>query len=102
MEYKKPLLGISAGDPAGIGPEITVKALSHKEIFDVCKPLVVCDAGIIKQILKICALQFDVHLVEKPADGLYKFGTIDVLDMKNVDLNNFRFNEVSAMAGKAS
>lgn len=102
MENKKPLLGISVGDPAGIGPEITVKALSHKEIFDVCRPLVVCDAGIIKQILRICGLQFDVHPVEKPADGLYQFGTIDVLDMKNVDPNNFKFNEVSGMAGKAS
>jgi 4-phospho-D-threonate 3-dehydrogenase / 4-phospho-D-erythronate 3-dehydrogenase len=102
MEFKKPIVGISAGDPAGIGPEIAVKALSHKEIFDVCKPIVVCDAGIVKQILKICRLELVVNVINKPAEGLFKLGTIDVLDLKNVDASKFKFNEVSEMTGKAS
>jgi len=101
MEKRKPILGISAGDPAGIGPEITAKALSSKGIYDVCKPLVVCDAKIMLQIIDICRLKLKVNAVASPEEGLYQFGTVDVLDMKNVD-DSFQFNEVSAMTGKAS
>lgn len=102
MKKKRPILGISAGDPAGIGPEITVKALSLKEIYEICKPLVVCDAKIIEQIISICQLKLTVNRVSQPAEGLYRFGTVDVLDMQNIDHSLFRFNVVDAMTGKAS
>ena len=39
MSGKRPLVGISVGDPAGIGPEITAKALAMREIYDICRPL---------------------------------------------------------------
>ena len=45
----KPIVGITMGDPAGNGPEITVKALAHAEIYDSCCPIVVGDAKIIEQ-----------------------------------------------------
>lgn len=102
MEKKRPILGISAGDPAGIGPEITVKALSLKEIYEICKPLVVCDAKIVEQIISICQLKLTVNKVGQPAEGLYRFGTVDVLDMQNIDHSLFQFNAVDAMTGKAS
>jgi 4-hydroxythreonine-4-phosphate dehydrogenase len=102
LNNQRPILGISTGDPAGIGPEVTVKALSHSELYDVCKPLVVCDAKIIRQIISICHLALTVNTITHPGDGTYKHGIIDVLDMKNVDADTFRFNTVSAMTGKAS
>jgi len=43
----KPLIGISVGDPAGIGPEITAKALSLPEIYELCRPLIVAEAEMI-------------------------------------------------------
>src|SRR5687767_9195431 len=102
MEKMLPILGISAGDPAGIGPEITAKALSLKEIYDVCKPLVVCDADIMIQIVALCGLNLKVNPIASPSEGMYQFGTIDVLDMRNIDQHLFQFNVVSAMTGKAS
>ena len=42
---KRPILGISMGDPFGNGPEITVRALSDAAIYDRCRPLVVGDEG---------------------------------------------------------
>jgi 4-hydroxythreonine-4-phosphate dehydrogenase len=102
LNQQRPILGISAGDPAGIGPEITVKALSLQETYAICKPLVVCDAAIIKQIIGICGFSLKVNTVTDPAEGLYQCGTVDVLDMKNVDAASFQFNTVSAMNGKAS
>lgn len=101
MEKKLPILGISAGDPAGIGPEIAAKALMQKDIYEMCKPLVVCDARIMLQIIALCGFNLKINAISKPSEGCYSFGTIDVLDMKNVDAS-FRFNTVSAMTGKAS
>ncbi len=42
-EGMKPIIGISVGDPSGIGPEITAKTLSQAEIYEICYPLVVSD-----------------------------------------------------------
>jgi len=99
---EKPIVGISAGDPAGIGPEITVRALILPEIYHVCRPMVICDAAIIKQIIKICQLPLEINIVEDPQDGKYEPGIVDVLDMNNINLEEFDFNQVTAMTGKAS
>lgn len=99
---RRPVLGISAGDPAGIGPEITAKALMLPAIYEICNPLVVCDAAIMEQIIRICGFNLQVNRVEKPSNGKYEYGTVDVLDMKNIDMNAFAFNTISAMSGKAS
>ncbi len=98
----KPLLGISAGDPAGIGPEITVKALTRESIYQRCRPLIVCDAWIIDEIIEICGLHLKVNRIGDPEEGVYTFGTVDVLDMKNIDPEEFSFNRISKMTGKAS
>jgi 4-hydroxythreonine-4-phosphate dehydrogenase len=98
----KPIIAISTGDPAGIGPEVSVKALSDPDIYERCKPLVVCDARIIDQIIDICRLDLLVNPIKDPAKGSYSYGTVDVLDMHNIDMDTFSFNQISAMTGKAS
>jgi 4-hydroxythreonine-4-phosphate dehydrogenase len=98
----KPIIAISTGDPAGIGPEVSVKALSDPDIYERCRPLVVCDARIIDQIINICRLDLIVNSIKDPSEGSYAYGTVDVLDMSNVDMDIFSFNEISAMTGKAS
>lgn len=44
-----PILAITAGDPAGAGPEITVKAFLHNEIYKICRPLVIGDLAVMDQ-----------------------------------------------------
>lgn len=51
--YERPILGITMGDPAGCGPEITVKALRNKEIYDMCRPLVVGDSKMFEDSIRI-------------------------------------------------
>ena len=48
-ERMKPIVGITMGDPAGNGPEITIKALAHEDIYDRCRPIVVGDAKMLVQ-----------------------------------------------------
>ena len=48
----KPILAITMGDPAGIGPEIIVKSLNMKETYDKCRPLVTGDADVMEWAVK--------------------------------------------------
>ena len=48
----RPIIGITMGDPAGIGPEIIVKAILEYDINKICRPIVIGDAGVIKIFLR--------------------------------------------------
>jgi len=102
MSDPRPLLAITIGDPAGIGPEITAKAIADKEIVALCRPLAVGDAGIMRDIVERCQLPLKVQTVDDPAAGDYQEGNLVVLDLGNVDPAAFRFNTVAAMTGRAS
>ena len=97
-----PLIGISVGDPAGIGPEITARALSLHEIYDLCRPLAVAEAEMMKKAIQFSKLNLKAHIVSSPKEGLYQFGTIDLLDLKNVDGKSVRHKNISAEYGRAS
>ena len=47
MADSRPRLAITLGDPAGIGPEVVLKALQHREVFATCRPLVIGDQGVL-------------------------------------------------------
>jgi 4-hydroxythreonine-4-phosphate dehydrogenase len=98
----RPLIGISVGDPAGIGPEITAKALSLPEVYQLCKPLGVADAEMMKEAIKFSNLNLKIHTVISPKEGLYQFGTIDLLDLKNLDGRSVKHKKISADYGRAS
>ena len=98
----KPLLAISAGDPAGIGPEICIRALCNEEINAYCRPLVVCTASVIKQALQICRCPLEIHEISNPGQGIYRTGMLNVLDTGHIHMESFKYGQVDAMTGKAS
>ncbi|MHB1004419.1 MAG: 4-hydroxythreonine-4-phosphate dehydrogenase PdxA [Chloroflexota bacterium] len=98
----RPLLAITIGDPAGVGPEITVKALAWAEAYRLCRPVVIGDAGVLRQALKICDKNLKLNVIDKPADGLYQLGTIDLIDLKNIDIAKLEYGKVDPMCGRAA
>ena len=90
------------GDPAGVGPEIAVKALADPDVYDICRPLIIGDAGVIAQSVKITGIDASVEPVAGVTDAKFNHGTIDVLDLKNVDLNSLQSGQISAIAGNAA
>ena len=102
MDKYRPLIGISVGDPAGIGPEITARALSLREIYEVCRPLVVAEAEMMKEAIGFSRLNLNIHTVSHPKEGVYQFGTIDLLDLKNVQGKSIKHKTISADYGRAS
>src|SRR5690625_2234202 len=102
METEKSISGITIGDPAGIGPEITAKSLAKKEIYERCRPLVIGDADVFKKALDVVGENIAMNVVESPADGKYEFGTVDLIDLNNIDIDELEFGEVQAQCGKAA
>lgn len=102
MTTVKEIIAIPMGDAAGIGPEITVKSLAKEELYNMCKPLVVGDANIIRKAIEVTGVNLQVRTVASPAEGVYEFGTIDVLDLANIDVDAFVPGEVAAQNGKAA
>ncbi|HEY4150918.1 MAG TPA: 4-hydroxythreonine-4-phosphate dehydrogenase PdxA [Chitinophagaceae bacterium] len=97
-----PIIGITMGDPASIGPEIAVKALLNKDIHSICRPLVVGDAAVFNNIIRKLQLPATVHTISRVKEATFNFGELDVLDLHNVDTGKLLFGEISAMAGNAS
>lgn len=98
----KPIIGIPLGDPAGVGPEIVVKALNNKEIYEKCNPIVIGDKNTIEQAMKFCGISLNINVVKEPKDGKYEHGTLDLIDLNNVDINLLQIGKVQAMGGKAA
>jgi 4-hydroxythreonine-4-phosphate dehydrogenase len=101
-EKYRPLIGISVGDPSGIGPEITAKALALLDIYDVCRPLAVAEAEMMEEAVRFSGLSLKINSVSSPQDGKYELGAIDVLDMKNIEAKSIKHKVVSADSGRAS
>ena len=98
----RPIIGIPLGDPAGVGPEIVVKSLNFDEIYEVSRPVVIGDKGTIEQAMKFCDIKLDINVIEDPKDGLYSKGTIDLIDLNNIDIKNFKIGQVQAEGGRAA
>jgi len=98
----KPTIGITMGDAAGVGPEIISKALSLKEIYEVCKPAVIGDSKVMEQAVKIAKVNLKVNPIRDLKEAIFEHGTIDVIDLRNIELNKLVMGKVNAMAGKAS
>lgn len=99
---KKPILGITMGDPASIGPEITVKALSDPAIYEKCSPIIIGDAAVMEAAVGIVGKNVKINAVSDVKEAKFEFGTIDVYDMKLVDMDKLERGVVSAMAGNAA
>ena len=98
------IIGITMGDPASIGPEITAKALSDPAVYERCRPLVVGDAAVMEEALKLTGLshKLKIHKIGDVSEAQYEYGVIDVYDMGMVDMKELKRGEVSAMAGNAA
>ena len=99
---KRPIIGITMGDPAGIGAEITVKALGNEEIYRKSKPIVIGSKSVIDDALKFIPSNLNLNVIKKIEEIKGEFGIIDLLDLDNIKLDEFNYGKASAKAGQAS
>jgi 4-hydroxythreonine-4-phosphate dehydrogenase len=98
---RKSVIVITMGDPAGIGPEIIAKIIENGEIFSLCGPVVIGDADVMTKQIEEMRLSVSVRSIASLSQMDPAKGRLDVLDLKNVDLNAHRWGSPGAASGKA-
>lgn len=104
MIKEKPVLGITMGDPAGNGPELSVKVLAKEEVYQKCRPILIGDAVCLEKALKITgnAEKLTINPVKNVEEAEFQYGKIDILDMKLIDKERHEFGKISSMCGNAA
>lgn len=98
----KPIVAITIGDPAGIGPEVTAKALTSDEVWACCRPLVVGDVGVMAKAAALAGGKLAFRAIADAKDARYDPAAPDVLDLHNVDMATLQPGKVAAEAGVAA
>lgn len=98
-----PVIGITMGDPAGIGPEVTMKAMSHERLHQICRPVVIGDAGMLMRVMKLPGIpSMKLRRIADVSEAVWEEGCLNVLDMHCIrDPENFQMGIVSREAGDA-
>jgi 4-hydroxythreonine-4-phosphate dehydrogenase len=98
---KLPVVAITMGDPAGIGPEVIVRALAEQEIAGICRPLVIGDAGRLRDAARRCEVEIEVHPVDGVDSAAFAPGTLECIDLGLVP-PDLPYGEVSEIGGEAA
>ena len=96
-----PVIGITMGDGAGIGPEVVVKALAHPEAYGRCRPVVIGDRNRLAQAASVCGLSPTLHPVARVSEATFVPGTIDLFDL-GVLPDDLEWGKLSAAAGEGA
>jgi 4-hydroxythreonine-4-phosphate dehydrogenase len=99
---RAPVLGVTMGDPAGVGPEIIARAAAEPAVRRACRPVVIGAAETMREALALVGDPLTLHAVPRVADCRWAHGTVEVLDLANLDMATLPRGEVSAAAGRAA
>jgi 4-hydroxythreonine-4-phosphate dehydrogenase len=99
---ERPLVGITLGDPAGVGPEIILQALGEADVYEIARPLVIGDRMALERAGAALGSAPNLHVVADPADGQYELGTVDLVDVGSPDIDGLEWGKVQPFAGRAA
>src|SRR5437660_4035928 len=102
MSRDKAKIAIAVGDPAGIGPEISIKAALDPAVRAACRPLLVSDRAVIERHAKICGSHGDLRVVGRIADVRWDDRSLYLLDCPQPQLASLELATCSAAGGQAS
>lgn len=99
---KPPLLGITMGDPAGVGPEIIARACGEGTVRETSRPIVIGSAETMAEALALIGSTMRLHTVTDVGACGWRDRDLEVLDLGNVDMPALPRGRVSAAAGRAA
>jgi 4-hydroxythreonine-4-phosphate dehydrogenase len=97
----RPIIGITMGDAAGVGPEIIMKALAVPEVYEMSRPLVIGDARRLRKAGQIVGSKLSVRPVQRPEEAAFRMGEVDTVDLPIIP-EDLPFGKLSATAGDAA
>jgi 4-hydroxythreonine-4-phosphate dehydrogenase len=99
---KKPLIAVPMGDPAGIGPEIVVRAVKDLELRQIANCLVIGDRRMLEQAMRVCAVELKLNLVDQVADVIDDPDTLNLIDLQNADPRIITQGKINGACGQAA
>jgi 4-hydroxythreonine-4-phosphate dehydrogenase len=98
----KPIIAVPIGDPAGIGPEITVKAAANPAALQAARCVLIGDPLVLEKARGITGTVSRLNTIGAPEEGDFREGIINVIAINNVDPAQFKIGAVNGMCGKAA
>jgi len=98
---ERPVIGVTMGDPTGVGPEIAIKVLSRAEVYGFCRPILIGDLSLLEKTAKGLKIKTTFKALGSPRDAVGA-GSIEVVNLNNVDVDALEIGKVSVDAGRAS
>jgi len=96
-----PIIGITMGDPTGIGPEIIVKTLSKREPFQACRPIVFGDEGALRKAINMQSLPIRVEIIKKVPEEGYLPQKIFLCSLTQLETASLHFGKPDKKCGEA-
>ena len=100
-KVKLPRIGITMGDPTGVGPEIIVKVLSDKSTFRFCRPIVVGDTHALQRAIQLLNSTLKVNEMKKIGEEEYRHGTLNLLNLSQLEEGEMRYGNPTPSCGRA-
>jgi len=97
----RPIIGITMGDGAGIGPEIIVKSLQDQDLARIGRYVVIGDRQRLAAAARICRLDPELRSISHPKDSTFVPGVIDVIEVGQLPAD-LPFGELSPVAGEGA
>src|SRR5215208_1199821 len=101
-EGQRPTLGITMGDPAGVGPEVTALALARSEVRALARSVVIGDASVMGEAARIVGADLTVRAIGSPDEADATVDALWVLDLGNRPLAGLERGQVDPINGKAA
>lgn len=98
----KPVIALTMGDPAGIGPEIIVKALANHAVREHAVCIVIGDRKVLGLAMETTGMELEIHKIGKAEEARDEKGVLNLIDLDNVDMGAFAWGKASAMCGRAA
>src|SRR5690348_4019785 len=97
----RPIVAIATGDPAGIGPEISLKAALDQNVRALCRPLLVGDPDVVARQAQSCGIAADIRVIEDVRAMSDESG-VPLLAVAAADAAKIEFGKNAAASGRAS
>lgn len=98
----KPVIAVPIGDPAGVGPEIVVKALMSDTVRENASCIIIGDKKVIDKAIALTGAELTVRTCSNAKDADFKDGILNLIDLDNIDMSSFAYGKVQAMCGRAA
>jgi 4-hydroxythreonine-4-phosphate dehydrogenase len=102
LEHRKPIIAVAIGDPAGIGPEISLKAALDPGVRAICRPVLVGDPTVIERHAKACGLPADFCTLAQLDGASWPDDRPALLACRSNEAANIAFGDTSAASGRIS